>query len=320
MIASYDLKALPLEGFGGAVVSIGVFDGVHLGHQAILAANVAKARELGLRATVVTFRHHPKQVLLGRAPKTLTSLDHRLDHFGRAGISHTLALAFDEDLRQLPAARFVREILEAGLGAKHYVLGFDSKFGRDRQGSPELLRQLGYPVDVVPQVTVDKRAVSSTAIREAVGLGDLAAAARMLGRPVSILGRVIRGDALGRQLGFPTANLDLDHELHPPPGVYACRARDLEGPSGGARWVDAVTNIGFRPTLQGERPTEPRIEVHLLDFDGDLYGHPIEVAFLGLLRGEVRFDNVDALVVQIGRDVVGAREVLASVKNPADPL
>ena len=310
MIVSYDLEPLPLEGFRGAVVSIGVFDGVHLGHQAILAANVERAAALQLRPTVVTFRDHPKQVLLGPAPRTLTSLEHRLELFRRAGIDHTLALAFDEGLRETPAEAFVEQVLEQGLGARHYVLGFDSKFGRDRRGGPELLQSLGHPVDVVARVAVDKRAVSSTAIREAVELGDLEGAARMLGRPVSVLGTVVRGEELGRRLGFPTANLDLDHELHPPPAVYACRARVLGQEE--APWHLAVTNIGFRPTVSAQAPDAPRIEVHLLDFEGALYGSSLEVEFVRTLREERRFDGLEELTAQIGRDVAAAREVLGS--------
>lgn len=308
MIVSRGLEQLPLSGYDGAVVSIGVFDGVHLGHQAILAANVAHAERTGLRPTVVTFRDHPKQTLLGRAPKTLTSLEHRLDLFRRAGIGHTLALAFDEELRNTPADRFVKEILEQALGARHYILGFDSKFGQNREGGPELLERLGYPVDVVDRVSVDKRAVSSTAIREAVSLGDLEGAARMLGRPISVFGRVVRGDQLGRTLGFPTANLDLDHELHPPVGVYACRAR-TDGD-----WQPAVTNIGFRPTMN--RSEKPMVEVHLLDQSPDLYDHRLEVEFLTRLRGEERFDGPDALKAQIARDVADAREALKKAAGP----
>jgi riboflavin kinase / FMN adenylyltransferase len=309
VIVSYDLQPLPLEGFRGSVVSIGVFDGVHLGHQAILEANVARARELGLRPTVVTFRHHPKAILLGRAPRTLTTLEHRLELFRRAGVSHTLALAFDQDLRDTPADTFVKSVLVRGLGAEHFVLGFDSKFGRGREGGPALLRTLGYPVEVVPMVVVDQRAVSSTAIREAVELGDLVGAARMLGRPVAVLGEVVRGQALGRTLGFPTANLDLQHELHPPPGVYACRANLLAPEPQHAREAQyqAVVNIGYRPTVGGERPEAPLVEAHLLDFEGDLYGRWLELEFVARLRGERRFDGLESLKRQISTDVEAAR-------------
>jgi riboflavin kinase/FMN adenylyltransferase len=296
---------------GGSVVSIGVFDGVHLGHQAILAANRARAADLGARATVVTFQTHPKGTLLGRAPRTLTSLEHRLELFRRAGIEHTLVLAFDAALRERSAEDFVRETLVRDLGARAFVLGFDSKFGRDRRGTPQLLRDLGLDVEVVGKVEVGGRAVSSTAIREAVELGDLAGAARMLGRPVSVLGTVVYGSRRGRDLGFPTANLDLHHELHPPPGVWVGRALVL-GDAGAPRALPAVANIGFRPTLAGQASAEPTVEVHLLDFQGDLYGRDLEFEFHALLRGEQRFEGPAELAAQIARDVTEARRILSA--------
>ena len=228
MIVSPSLAELPPPGPDGSVVSIGVFDGVHLGHREILQRNVALARTLGARPTVVTFRDHPKQLLLGRAPRTLTSLEHRLELFRRAGIAHTLVLGFDERLRAMPAAEFAATVLVRGLGARRFVLGFDSKFGNSRSGTPEELRRLGYEVEVVEQVLVRGRAVSSTAIREAVELGDLAAAQEMLGRPFAVYGDVVHGDGLGQRLGFPTANLDPHHELLPPNGVYACWVREAQ--------------------------------------------------------------------------------------------
>jgi riboflavin kinase / FMN adenylyltransferase len=312
------------------VVSIGVFDGVHLGHQAILAENVRLARELELPATIVTFRRHPKRVLLGREPRTLTSLEHRLELFRRAGIEHTLVLTFDEELRTVEAEAFVREILIGKLGARAFALGFDSKFGKDRRGTPELLAGLGHDVRVVPQVLVGGRAVSSTAIREAVELGDLDTAQRMLGRWVSVLGTVVRGDGLGRQLGFPTANLDLHHELHPPVGVYAGWATPLDKEeragkqaSRGAaprRSIRAVANIGVRPTLAREGPRDPRVEVHLLDGvpaeiaseGGDLYGRNLEFSFVARLRGEKRFAGPEQLTAQIAKDVRSARAALTA--------
>jgi len=291
----------------GAVVSVGVFDGVHVGHRAILERNVARAKELGCEPTVVTFRRHPKRVLLGRAPKSLTTLDHRIALFRRAGIEHVVALKFDEALRATTAAEFSERILREGLDAKHLVLGFDSKFAKDREGTPTWLREHGWSVDVVEQVIVGQRPVSSTAIREAVELGDLDAAAAMLGRPVGVFGRVVHGRALGRELGFPTANLNLQHELHPPPGVYACRAR-LVGRGEGPEGRPAVANIGARPTISADGA--PNIEIHLLDWDGDLYGERLEVLFTARLRAERRFDGLDALQQQIRRDVRAAREVL----------
>jgi riboflavin kinase/FMN adenylyltransferase len=315
LIVSREVSALPAPGPQGAVVSVGVFDGVHLGHAAILSANLARARALGARPTVVTFREHPKQVLLGRSPRTLTSLDHRLELFRRAGIEHTLALDFDEDLRRVPAEEFTSRVLVQGLGARAFVLGFDSKFGRDRRGTPELLRALGHDVQVVDKVEIGGRAVSSTAIREAVELGDLASAERMLGRRVSVLGSVVPGDQLGRRLGFPTANLDLHHELHPPPGVWVGRARVLEpgepDRAGREALHGAVANIGTRPSVEPQAAARMRVEVHLLDFAGELYGRDLELEFLGRLRDERRFADLRELTAQIGRDVDAARDLLA---------
>jgi riboflavin kinase/FMN adenylyltransferase len=300
----------------GSVVSIGVYDGVHLGHQATLEANVRRARELDAVPVVVTFRRHPKRVLLGHAPRTLTSLEHRLELFERAGIKLCLVLDFDAELREMAAEEFTRVYLERGLAAREFVLGFDSKFGRERRGGPELLRSLGYRVEVIGEVRVAGRAVSSTAIREAVELGDLEAGARMLGRAVSVLGRVVHGDARGRQIGFPTANLDLHHELHPPIGVYAARAWRVDGAREAGSdalgvWVPAVVNIGLRPTVVAESHGAPLVEVHLLDFEGDLYGERLEVAFHRRLRAEMRFDGLDALRAQIARDIAQARTLLA---------
>jgi riboflavin kinase/FMN adenylyltransferase len=308
LIVTPTLAELPAPGPGGSVVSIGVFDGVHLGHRAILSGNVRRARALGARPTVVTFRDHPKQLLLGRAPRTLTSLEHRLELFRRAGIEHTLVLGFDERLRAMPAAEFAAEVLVRGLGARTFVLGFDSKFGHSRSGTPEELRRLGYEVEVVEQVLVRGRAVSSTAIREAVELGDLEAAREMLGRPFSVFGEVVHGDGLGRRLGFPTANVDPHHELLPPLGVYACWARQpLREP---AAPQAAVVNIGVRPTLGRGAEAGPRIEAHLYDFEGDLYGQTLELEFVRSLRAERRFEGLDELCAQIERDIAAARGIL----------
>jgi riboflavin kinase/FMN adenylyltransferase len=301
----------PLQG-RDAVVSIGVFDGVHLGHQAILAANRAEAAARGAVSTAVTFGDHPKALLLGRAPRTLTTLEHRLRHFERLGIEHAVVLEFNDQLRQTDAQTFVEDLLVQGLHATAFVLGFDSKFGRDRAGDAGLIKSLGHPVQVVPKVELGQRAVSSTAIREAVELGDLEGAARMLGRPVSVYGQVIHGDALGRQLGFPTANLDLAHELSPPPGVYACQAEidPLERSGARTETYPAVANIGYRPTVSGERPERPRVEAHLLEGGQDLYGRHLELAFVAKLRDEQRFEGIEELKAQIARDCAAARALL----------
>lgn len=305
------------EGKVGAVTSVGVFDGVHLGHQAILALNVERARDIGAEPTVVTFAQHPKAVLLGRAPRTLTTIEHRLALFARAGIEHAVVLTFDETLRSTSAEDFTRAVLENALGSRAFVLGFDSKFGRGRQGGPDSLRTRGHAVEIAEKVMVGQRAVSSTAIREAVELGDLEGASAMLGRPVTIYGEVVHGEALGRRLGFPTANLDLFHELRPPEGVWACRAHVVPPPSAtgapdpreriGSH--GAVANIGRRPTVAAP-DAAPLVEVHLLDFEGDLYGQRIELEFVQALRPEQRFGSLDELQKAIEADVERARALL----------
>jgi riboflavin kinase/FMN adenylyltransferase len=189
------------------------------------------------------------------------------------------------------------------------VLGFDSKFAKDREGTPEWLREQGWSVEVVPQVVVRHRPVSSTAIREAVELGDLDGAEAMLGRPVAVLGRVVHGRALGRELGFPTANLNVLHALHPPGGVYAGRAR-LVGAGDVLAAHDAVLNIGTRPTV-ANGDAHVTVEVHLFDWSGSLYGRRLEVELLARLREERRFASQADLQAQIARDVEAAREALA---------
>lgn len=300
------------------MVSIGVFDGVHRGHRAILTANIARARSIDATPTVVTFSGHPKKLLLGRGPLTLTSLNHRLDLFAEAGIEHTLVLDFNEDLRSKSAADFVQLDLVEGLRAKAFVLGFDSKFGRDREGTPERMRELGLDVEVVEAVGQGGRAVSSTAIREAVSLGDLDAAARMLGRPVTVHGKVVHGNGRGAGIGFPTANLDLDHELVPPNGVYVTLVKLLgrQTDPGPATVLHSVTNIGHRPTIAGDPKagSTPVVEVHVLDFQGDIYGERAALEFVEYLRPEQRFESVDALKLAIHKDVESARRRLAATE------
>ncbi len=308
-----------------SVVSIGVFDGVHLGHRAILQANVQQAKKSGLVPTVVTFSGHPKKVLLGHAPRTLTTLQHRLALFRRAGIEHTLVLQFDQELRETSAQEFLQRILKDTLNAREFVLGFDSKFGKDQRGSSAFLEKMGESVQVVERVSVRDRAISSTAIREAVELGDIPAVCAMLGRRVSMMGQVVHGDAVGRTLGFPTANLNLDHELHPPVGVYAGFARILsqeagsnpDDQAGNHKRSDnlaypAMANIGFRPSLtqKSDPPGDERVEVHLIGFDGDLYGSALEFEFVARLRNEQHFENLQALRGQIETDQISASRSL----------
>ena len=320
MIRSFGLDDLadkgPISQGNGSVVSIGVFDGVHVGHQAILSANVALAKARGLTSTVVTFAGHPKKILLGRSPKTLTTISHRLALFERAGIEHTLVLEFTEELRNMSAAAFLQEILLDGLHADTFLLGFDSKFGREQEGSAAFLESKGQTVQVIERVLARDRAASSTAIREAVELGDLVGASTMLGRRVSVLGRVVHGNALGRTIGFPTANLNLEHELHPPGGVYAGYARLIGDPSG--RTFPAMANIGHRPTIERQDRvprSDGQVEVHLLDFAEDIYGAQLEFEFVDRLREEQTFGGLQALETQLIADRKATSELL-SAKGP----
>jgi len=302
----------------GAVATVGVFDGVHLGHFHVLREVVRRAEAHSAMPVMVTFCGHPKSLLLGQAPATITSLEHRLLLFQRAGIGATLVLRFSDELRALSAEDFTTSILLDGLGLRELVFGFDSKFGKDRGGNPlslaPLSKRLGFCITEVPALRLEGRAVSSTVIREAVGLGDLERAGRMLGRPVSLLGKVVPGDGRGKGLGFPTANLDLLHELQPPAGVYAALACRPDAPAADGILHPAVVNIGQRPTFADSGAKEA-VEVHILDFDGDLYGDTIEVFFLARLRGEQRFPDQAALVQQITQDVTAARALTAKAKD-----
>lgn len=299
------LKSLPVpDREKGCVATVGVFDGVHLGHFHVLRKVVARAKELGAVPTMVTFAGHPKSLLVGQAPQTITSLEHRLVLFERAGIETTVVLEFTPELRKWEAEEFVEEVLIRGLGLKELVFGFDSKFGKGRGGTPESLGPLakahGFTVNEVPAFLLNRHPVSSTAVRESVGIGDLKRATEMLGRPVSVLGSVHHGEKRGREIGFPTANLNPHHELRPPKGVYAALTfrRDALLP--------AIVNIGDRPTFDG---TDVLIEVHLLDFEEDIYGEVLEVFFLEFLRDELEFSDADALAEQITLDVSQARKI-----------
>ncbi len=298
------------EKFGAPVAAtIGVFDGVHRGHRRVLDALVEWAHADGGDAVVVTFDRHPREVITGEKPAALASLEHRLVLLARAGVDAVLVLPFDDRTAATTAETFVKEVLVGGLGARKILLGANHRFGHERAGDLALLLRLGpalgFQAREVPLEPADAsgHVVSSTAIRAAIHEGRLDDAERMLGRPVTVLGRVVRGDARGRLLGFPTANLDLRHEARPPRGVYAALATVTDAPR---RWL-AVVNVGRRPTFTPEAG-EDLVEAHLLDFSGDLYDQELEVSFLAKLRDEERFSGPDALVAQIRADVSRTRE------------
>ena len=323
------LDAAPQPARSAAVI-VGVFDGVHLGHQRLLHELLEFAAELDADPTVVTFQNHPEEVL-GVAARDreasasdpagangadalfewLVSVPHRLRLLRRAGVHRVLLLEFDENLRSMTARGFSERILK-GLSTRGMLVGYDSAIGRDREGDAARMRELGaelgFEVREGTLFEVDGRPVSSTAIREAIRSGDLAGAARLLGRWPSAFGRVVRGAARGKSLGFPTANVVPQSLIVPPSGVYAVEVLHDGEP------YPAVANLGSRPTFADAEaePAPPGLEVHLLDFDGDLYGHHLEVTFHRRLRDERRFDDVEKLKAQIRTDVAQAREVLAS--------
>jgi riboflavin kinase/FMN adenylyltransferase len=289
----------------GVCLCIGFFDGVHLGHQQIIRQTVTDARQHDAEALVITFDPHPSKVTRPESsPPLIYSLTQRLGAIQGCGPDSALLIHFDEPFSRLTGEEFIRS-LSSGLGKIRGVcVGANFVFGHRRSGDVQLLKrmgaELGFAVHGLAAVSLDGRPVSSTRIREAIKAGDLDDAGQMLGRAYSIAGQVVRGDALGRQLGFPTANIDVTGRAVPPGGVYAVRVRV------GKASYRGVLNIGTRPTVRSEM-TELRVEAHLLDFDGDLYGNEIEVTFVDKLRDELRFASLRELQEQIARDILEAQ-------------
>lgn len=299
------LQSYPPDG-PNAAVALGVFDGVHLAHRAILATALARARASGLQALACTFDPHPALVLQpDGAPVPISTLRERLELIAQTSVDTTVVLAFTPELAAVQAEAFVKDVLVDRLRARDVVVGYNHRFGRGARGDARLLQALaerfGFRAHVVPPLMLDGIPVSSTEIRTALRAGDLERAARYLGRLYAITGEVVQGAGRGRALGFPTANLRPDRELLIPPGVYAGRA-EVEAES-----HPAVVNIGVRPTF-GESALV--VEAHLLDFTGSLYGRPLRLGFVSRLREERKFPGLDALRTQIGRDIAAARERL----------
>lgn len=292
---------------GPLFLAIGAFDGLHLGHHAVISTSIGHAREGEGTSVVVTFDPHPAKVLRpDTAPHLLTATQHKIALIRDFGVTHLLVQPFDRQFAATPPEVFVQQLATSAKPLREICVGHEWSFGKGRAGNLALLKQLGatYGFDVVgvPAVTVNGEVVSSTAIRRAIADGDLIKATQMLGREYSILGTVIAGDKLGRRLGFPTANLSAHSEQFPPNGVYAAEAR-LAGTI-----YRGVANLGYRPTVS-EKP-ERLLEVHLFDLNRDIYGEEIEVRFVRYLRPEQKFANLEALAAQIGRDVAEAREAL----------
>ncbi len=296
------------------VVTVGSFDGIHLGHRSILDTVVARARARAGTAAVVTFDPHPRKVLQPeRSPRLLSTREQRLELVAAAGIDVTIVEPFTAEFARTPPERFVREYLHEGLRPEEVYVGYDFRFGRDREGSMRMLTELGprlgFAVTIIPEVTIDGEDVNSTRIRELLAEGDVARAARLLGRPYALRGRVVRGEQRGRTLGFPTLNLEPENELLPEPGVYAGSVRFLDGgmPQRGALH-HCVTNVGRRPTFDAGEAIV--CESFVLDFDADAYGRRIDLAFHSRVRAERKFPGLDALRAQIAADVEETRRRL----------
>ncbi|MFO1053000.1 MAG: riboflavin biosynthesis protein RibF [Planctomycetota bacterium] len=291
-----------------SAILVGVFDGVHLGHQRLLHELGELSSSCRALPTVVTFRNHPDEILHGRKVDWIVSLPHRLRLLRRAGIGRVLLLDFDQTIRDLTARAFTERVLVHGLHAAAVLLGYDSALGRGRDGDLPHLQALGDEFDFVvrqgSRFLVDGEAVSSTAIRRAIRSGDLALAHRMLGRWPQAFGEVVRGDGRGHELGFPTANIVPQSLVLPPAGVYAVEAL-VDGDT-----RPGVANLGSRPTFTRDPAQPPLLEVHLLDLDRDLYGNTLEVSFVARIRDERRFAGADELRTQITRDIATARDLL----------
>lgn len=303
-----DWRALPPE-LKGAAVAIGAFDGVHRGHQAVIAAAGEAARALGAPLGVVSFAPHPRRWFQpAAAPFRLMTPAQMARAMAPLGVDRLYLLPFDAEMAALSDDAFARQVLHDGLGIRHAAVGFDFTYGKGRTGSPEGLRRqgeaLGFTVSVCGRVDdPDGLKLSSSAVREALKAGDMSRAAAILGRPFAIEGEVIHGDKRGRSIGVPTANIGLGDYMRPAFGIYATRTRLPDG-----RMIDGVASLGLRPMFALD---EPLLEVWLFDFAGDLYGQTVETELVAFLRPEMHFDDLDALKRQIDADADAARAALA---------
>lgn len=313
------MKRIRLEGPDPqprAVVTVGSFDGLHVGHRAVIEKVRSIAKDAGGTSVVVTFDPHPRQVIdPATAPPLLSSLAEKTTALERIGVDVLAVVPFTNDLRQLSPEAFVERFLLDHVGAQTVVLGYDHGFGKDRSGDLDTVKALaarrGFEVVSVPPTLLDGSPVSSTRVRGHIDLGEMEAATKLLGEPYPVSGRVEQGDGRGRQIGFPTANLALEStKLLPPDGVYAGRA-DADGIE---RWP-AVVNLGTRPTFDGRGR---RFEAHLIGYSGDLYGKDLTIAIESRLRPERKFDGVEQLKAQITEDIEEAGRRLDEDRIPTD--
>lgn len=303
-------RSVPYAATSPVALTIGNFDGVHLGHQAMLAKLRAAAAARGLPACVMTFEPHPREFFApDQAPVRLTSMREKLELLAAHGVERTHVLRFNFALAQVTAQEFIERILVRGLGVRWLQVGDDFRFGARRSGDLDMLKaralRHGYDVEAMATVVLDGERVSSSAVRDALVAGDLVKAARLLGRPYSISGRVVRGDRLGRALGFPTANVQMKHNRPPLTGIFAVEFR-----RGSGALLQGVASLGVRPTVKAQGAA-PVLEVYVFDFNEQIYGEHVRVDFLHKFRDEARYVDLETLKQQIARDVEHARSFFA---------
>ncbi len=301
----YNLRA----GQRGCVLTIGAFDGIHLGHQEMIRVLRERAAQHGLPAALLSFEPTPREFFAkGTPPARLTRFREKFEALERSGVDRFVCLRFDECMRSLGREEFVNEVLVKALGVRHIVVGHDFRFGRGNQGDVACLRALGaeagFEVTEVPPFEIDGERVSSSGIREALAVGDIAKATKLLGRPYRMTGKVIHGEKLGRKLGFPTANLRTLRRATPLAGIFAIRVTGA-----GLKEAPGVASLGTRPAVNGK---ELLLEAHVFDFEGDLYRQLLHVDFIAYLRAERWFADMDALTEQMNRDAAQARQILGS--------
>jgi riboflavin kinase/FMN adenylyltransferase len=304
-VSSLKSQVLSLESLHGVVLTFGVFDGIHIGHQKVIGCVVDRAKALRREGVVVSFTPHPGLLICGEAPPALITVTQKIKLLKMLGIDRVVIEDFDKQFSQLSPEEFARDVLARKFDAREVVVGHDCAFGKDRAGDKWLLKELGekygFGVDVVAPCRLNGAVVSSTRIRTAILRGDLDLAYKLLGRQYSLSGPVVPGKGMGRKIGHATANLQLQRQVLPPPGVYAVKVRV------GQRRLDGVLNMGIQPTFEGN---EFRVEVHLLDFDETLYGQNVEVFLVKRIRDEKVFANSKELADQIKKDEAVAREIL----------
>ncbi len=292
----------------GVVLAFGVFDGVHIGHQAIIKRVVERARLLGVESVIITFDPHPALWTSGSAPPMITTTKKKLEIIRSLGIDRISVEIFDDRFSKLSPEEFVKNILVDKFNAQEIVAGYDCAFGKNKAGDKLLLKELGkkygYVVHIVEPYNFEGDIVSSTRVRNAISQGNIELANKLLGRYYSITGKVIHGKGLGRQLGYATANLDLEDVVLPPYGVYAAKALMDK------KMFDAMLYMGVQPTFKDNNFI---VEVHLMDFEGILYGKELEVFFLGKIRDEKRFDSIEELVEQIKLDEISVKQLIAKI-------